>query len=190
MESRLPGFHGEFLRELDICRIQLRALAAAVPDDKYGWSPTTGTRPFSAILVHIAAGNLALLRMAGARLPDDLDLYGPSQGDELAQFAAMIRKNVELERTLTTKQDVLDLLRRSFEAVQQSFAALSADGLERAGNFFGERTTVRRVYMRILAHTHEHMGQSIAYVRSMGIPAPWPDPLRELDRMFADTRSR
>jgi len=29
------------------------------------------------------------------------------------------------------------------------------------------------------------MGQAIAYVRSMGIKAPWPDPLKNLDRIAA-----
>jgi hypothetical protein len=27
------------------------------------------------------------------------------------------------------------------------------------------------------------MGQAIAYVRSMGMQAPWPDPLKNLDRI-------
>jgi uncharacterized damage-inducible protein DinB len=47
--------------------------------------------------------------------------------------------------------------------------------LERSLFFFGERTTVRRVCLRLLAHTHEHMGQLIAYMRVRGMPAPWPD---------------
>lgn len=47
--------------------------------------------------------------------------------------------------------------------------------LERQDVFFGERTTVRCVYMRGLSHWHEHMGQLIAYTRAMGTPAPWPD---------------
>jgi len=41
------------------------------------------------------------------------------------------------------------------------------------------------LYLRMLAHSHEHMGQAIAYVRSMGIKAPWPDPLKNLDRIAA-----
>ena len=32
---------------------------------------------------------------------------------------------------------------------------------------------------------HEHMGQAIAYVRSMGMKAPWPYPLKNLDRIVA-----
>jgi hypothetical protein len=34
---------------------------------------------------------------------------------------------------------------------------------------------VRRVYLRLLAHTDEHMGQMIAYLRFNGIVPTWPD---------------
>jgi len=61
MESRVPGFRGEFLWELSIAQIQLPALAAAVPEEKFSWRPVEDARPFSAILVHIAACNFALL---------------------------------------------------------------------------------------------------------------------------------
>ena len=188
MEQRIPGFPGEFLWELDICRIQLLALAAAVPEEAYGFRPAEGARSFSAVLVHIAAGNVALLHMAGRPVAGGLDLYGDLEGDPFMRFVGMIRTNVSLERTLTDKKGVVDLLTRSFEDVRQSFEACSPDELERAGDFFGERTTVRRVYLRLLAHTHEHMGQAIAYVRSAGLKAPWPDPLTGIDQIIEQAR--
>jgi hypothetical protein len=102
----------------------------------------------------------------------------------------MIRKNVSLEQTLTEKQHVIDLLTRSFEAVRRSLTACGVEDLERTGHFFGEPTTVRWVYLRMLAYTHEHMGQAIAYARTNGIKVPWPDPLNELGRMDVNTLSR
>jgi len=38
---------------------------------------------------------------------------------------------------------------------------------------FGRETTNRVVYLTILSHAHEHMGQSIAYARMNGITPPW-----------------
>lgn len=190
MSPRIPGFHGEYLWELDISRTQLLALAEAAPEALYSWSPAEGTRSFSAVLVHIAAGNLALLQMAGIRSPGGFDLYGPLEGDEFLQFVATIRKNVSLEGTLTAKQSVIDLLKQSFDAVQTCFTAAKAEDLETAGHFFGEQTTVRRVYLRILAHTHEHMGQAISYARCYGLKLPWPDPLKELDHVIENFRTR
>jgi uncharacterized damage-inducible protein DinB len=73
------------------------------------------------------------------------------------------------------KNVVVALLRRSLEAVNQSFTQATAPELDRRPHFFGEETTVRRVYLRLLTHTHEHMGQMIAYLRFNGIAPPWPD---------------
>jgi hypothetical protein len=172
MELRVPGLTGELLRELDIARMQLLALAEAVPGDLYGWSPANGTRSFSAVLVHIAAANLGLLEVAG---------YPPSEIGESSPLAELIRKSIALERTLTAKQEVMDFLTRSFDAVQESFLASRAGDLERPVEFLGEPATVRRVCLRMLVHTHEHMGQAIAYTRTKGIKVPWPDPLSALD---------
>jgi uncharacterized damage-inducible protein DinB len=33
--------------------------------------------------------------------------------------------------------------------------------------------TKRAVLLAALGHTHEHLGQSIAYARAMGITPPW-----------------
>ena len=45
--------------------------------------------------------------------------------------------------------------------------------LDRPADFFGEQTTVRRIYLRIFAHVNEHYGQSVAYARLNGIVPPW-----------------
>jgi hypothetical protein len=182
MPSRRPGFHGEYLWELDIAQVQLFALADAIPEAGYSWRPVDDARSFSAVLVHIALGNFALLHLVGARSDSFVDLYGPLDGDRSEQFAAIIRKNVSLQRTVTNKQNVLELLRRSFEAIRQSFSQTSVEHLESIGDYFGEATTVRRVYLRMVAHTHEHMGQAIAYARSCGIRVPWPDPAKNFER--------
>ena len=33
--------------------------------------------------------------------------------------------------------------------------------------------TVRSTLMAMLSHTHEHLGQSIAYARMVGVVPPW-----------------
>lgn len=180
MGERIPGFRGEFLWELEIARLQLMALAEAVPEEKYGWRPAADARAYSQVLVHIATTNLGLLRLAGMLHGERREVAGPAQGDELARITEMVRANLSLERSVTAKAPVVDLLRQSFDAVRRTFLAATEEELERKGQFFGEASTVRRVYLRILAHTHEHMGQAIAYVRMSGQKAPWPDPLKEL----------
>lgn len=179
MQNRIPGFRGEDLSELDVVQTQLLALADVIPAEVYGWRPADNARSLSEVSVHVAAGNFLLLNGAGVRTQASEDLYGSLVGDQRSQMAVIIRKNISLEKTVTEKSVVVDLLRRSFEAVRQSVTSASEEEFESTWSFFGERTTKRRVYLRMLVHMHEHMGQTIAYTRSNGIRAPWPDPLAE-----------
>ena len=39
MSTRIPGFKGEYLWELDIAEKQLLALAEAITPERYGWRP-------------------------------------------------------------------------------------------------------------------------------------------------------
>ena len=129
MGTRLPGFKGEYLWELDIADRRLSALAEAFPAERYEWRSAETARSVSEILV----------------------------------------------KTITDKPVVIALLRRSLDAVRATFTQTPDTELERQDVFFGERTTVRRVYMRALSHMHEHMGQLVGYTRAMGLAAPWPD---------------
>lgn len=173
MSARLPGFKGEYLWEFDIANQQLLALAEAFAEERYGWRPAETARSVSEVLVHIAAGNFMLLGIAGIEAPPEL--YGELPMEAIPRMMAMIAKNDALEKTLTGKTVVVALLRRSLDAVRSEFLQAAECELERVDTFFGENTTVRRVYLRALTHMHEHMGQLVAYTRAMGLPAPWPD---------------
>ena len=170
MGTRLPGFKGEYLWEFDIADRQLSALAEAFPAERYGWRSAETARSVSEILVHVAAGNLTLLGIVGVDAAPDL--YGKLEGEVVPR---MIKRNDSLEATITEKQAVIALLRRSLDTVRTTFTETPDTELERQDLFFGERTTVRRVYMRALSHMHEHMGQLVGYTRAMGLAAPWPD---------------
>jgi uncharacterized damage-inducible protein DinB len=86
-----------------------------------------------------------------------------------------VRRNDEFERTLREKSRIAALLNLMFASARKTIIQTEDAALDRSLVFFGESTTARRVYLRLLAHTHEHMGQLIAYMRVRGKPAPWPD---------------
>lgn len=174
MDRRIAGFKGEFLWELEVQENQTVALAEAFPAEQYGWRPERGLRSVSEVFVHLATGNFLLLDLAGARRP--ADLFGQVEGGVLDRLQAIIRKSIGLEGSITEKADVVKLLKRSLEAVREAFTEASDAELERLGHFFGEQTSVRRVYLRMLAHMNEHMGQAVAYARLNGVVPPWPDP--------------
>lgn len=170
---RLPGFKGEFLWELEFPAKQITALAEAFPADQYSWRPAPKSRSVSEVLVHIAVGNFFLLDVVGTPLP--ADLYGQIEGDGYQRMLAVIRKNDGFEKAITSKPQIVPLLARSLSAVKESFTNTSDEDLAKPSHVFGEVSTARRVYLRMLVHMNEHMGQLVAYTRSMGNPAPWPD---------------
>jgi len=171
--ARIPGFQGEYLWELDIVTRQIVALAEALPAPKYAWRPDPEARAVNAVLVHVAAGNFMLLEAVGVPVPKDL--YGDVSGEGQERLWELVPQNGELQGSMVEKDAVVDMLKRSLESVRHSVSQLSDAELERRLHFFGEETTVRRVYLRLLAHAHEHMGQMIAYYRCNNIAPPWPD---------------
>ena len=173
MASRIDGFRGEFLWEFEIVERQLVAIAECVPPERYDWRPAENARSFSEVFIHVATGNFMLLDIVG--VPAPIDLYADVPGDGEARFQGLIRRNDDLMANMRGKGAVVDLLKRSLRVVSQAFAGSSDAELNRRLKFFGEDTTVRRVYLRLLAHTNEHMGQMIAYVRFNGMSVPWPD---------------
>jgi uncharacterized damage-inducible protein DinB len=173
MTTRTAGIRGEFLWELDIAIRQSVAMAESIPAEKYDWRPDTEARSISEVFVHVATGNFMLLDVIGVVAPKDLYVNVPTDGSE--RFAGLMRRNDELAASAREKNTVVTLFKRSLEAVNQSFGQADDAELDRRLHFFGEETTVRRVYLRLLAHAHEHMGQMIAYLRFNGIAPPWPD---------------
>ena len=111
--------------------------------------------------------------------PASEDLFGFLEGNQPTR-TAIIRRTLSLEKTVTEKPTVVDMLSRSFEEVRQSIATASEKDFERTVDCFGEGATIQRVCLRMLVHMHEHMGQAVAYARSNGIRVPWPDPLAEV----------
>jgi uncharacterized damage-inducible protein DinB len=159
------GLKSEYMVEFDMASRQITTLAQAMPADKFDWRPGAGVRSVGEVYVHIAETNVLLLGYAGTRV----DFAGPRfTGKE--PVPEVIARFLEYEKTVHGKDKILAMLNRTLDAVRTSFAA--AD-LEKPVDFFGSKTTTRAVYLRILAHVNEHMGQSIAYARMNGVVPPW-----------------
>ena len=142
---------------------QLIALAEATPPEAYAWRPAPGVRSTSEVYMHIALANFYLLSVTGPPMPPD------------------IRSN-DMEKTVTSKADVIAFLKRSLDAVKTARAQLKPGDLQRKVKIEGKTVTVDGMYLRIIVHDNEHMGQLIAYARMNGIVPPWskaesvPDP--------------
>jgi uncharacterized damage-inducible protein DinB len=148
-----PGIFDGFDGEWDHASRQLIALAEATPPETFAWRPGPGVYSTSEILMHIALANFWLLSATGRSLTPDL-----TDG---------------MEKTVTSKPDVIQWMMRSFEAVKEAHLAESPSALERTVKLGKRDTTAESVYLRIILHTNEHMGQLVAYARMNGIAPPW-----------------
>jgi uncharacterized damage-inducible protein DinB len=79
----------------------------------------------------------------------------------------------QMEKSVTAKADVIAWLKRSLEAVKTAHAAVKPDDLQRKVKVNGRDATVDGMYLRIIVHANEHMGQLIAYARMSGVVPPW-----------------
>src|SRR5437016_11858713 len=148
-----PGLWKGYDGELGHVTRQLVALAEATPADKFAWRPAAGVRSTSEVYMHIALANFYLLSVTGPKLPPGFD--------------------EKLEKNVTTKAEVIDWLKRSFEAVRVARASLKPADFQRKVHIVDRDTNVDGMYLRILVHDNEHMGQLVAYARMTGVVPPW-----------------
>lgn len=145
----LEGYEPEWGHVTD----QLVQLAEAIPAEKYSWRPGAGVRSTSEVFLHIVNVNYFLLDAAGVKTP-------PEWKDS----------NV---KSITDKAEVIRWLKRSMEDVQKAHAAATPADLQKKVHIIDRDVAVDGVYLRLLIHANEHMGQLIAYSRVNGIVPPW-----------------
>ena len=148
-EGIWQGYDGEWKHVTS----QLIALAEATPEDKFAWRPAAGVRSTSEVYMHIVIANFGLLSYTGPKVPADF--------------------NENLEKTVTSKADVIKWLKRSMEAVKTAHAAVKPADLNRKLKIHDRDSTVDAMYLRIIVHANEHMGQLVAYARMTGVVPPW-----------------
>jgi uncharacterized damage-inducible protein DinB len=132
---------------------QLIALAEATPEDKFAWRPAPGVRSTSEVYMHIVDANFYLLSVTGPKMPADL--------------------KEDAEKTVTSKADVIRWLKRSLDAVKEAHLKETPKDLARKVHIEDRDSTVDWMYLRIIVHANEHMGQLVAYARMTGVVPPW-----------------
>jgi uncharacterized damage-inducible protein DinB len=143
------GYDGEF----GVTSSQLIALAEATPAANFAWRPAKGVRSTSEVYMHIVMANFYLLSVTGPKMPDDL--------------------KEDAEKTVTSKDDVIRWLKRSLDAVKEAHLKEAPEHLAKKVHIEDRDSTVDWMYLRIILHDNEHMGQLIAYARMTGVVPPW-----------------
>lgn len=145
------GFKADLLANFNEAADKVLALAEAIPQEKYGWAPNKEVRTVSQVLMHVATGSYFLGSMTGQPRPEGT-------------------RDLEKE---TDKAKVIAALKDSFVYARKAVEATPDAELAKTVDFFGSPASKRSILIRLATHVHEHLGQAIAYTRSVGIVPPW-----------------
>jgi uncharacterized damage-inducible protein DinB len=152
----VTGYRSEVLAEVNIQEDKFTRLAEAIPADKYTWRPAPDVRSIAEVFLHVSAANYNLYKLVGTPPPSTVDL-----------------KN--LEKSTTDKAKVIATLKDSFAHARKAITDMPDSNLEKSLDWFGGKNTQRGILLFIVRHAAEHLGQSIAYARSVGIVPPWTE---------------
>ena len=131
-------------------------LADVIPADKFNWRPAPDVRSFAEVFLHVSAANYNLYKLVGTPPPSTVDLK-------------------TLEKSTTDKAKVIATLKDSFAHARKAITDMPDANLEKSLDWFGGKNTQRGILLFIVRHAAEHLGQSIAYARFVGIVPPWTE---------------
>jgi uncharacterized damage-inducible protein DinB len=151
--KEITGLRAMILNHYNDARKKVIDLATAMPDDKFSWRPMEGVRSVSEVYMHIAGSNYLLPSLIGYKAPKE------------------IKRDDETD--ITEKAKVVEYVKKSFDYVRDVLLKVPESDFDKPANFFGEKTTYRGVLVDIVAHWHEHLGQSVAYARVNKVVPPW-----------------
>jgi uncharacterized damage-inducible protein DinB len=152
----VTGYRSEVTAEVMVQEDKFLRLAEAVPAEKYTWRPSPDVRSFAEVFLHVAAANYSLYKLVGTPPPAGLDVKG-------------------LEKSTADKAKVIATLKDSFAHARKAIAAMPDADLEKSMDWFGGKNTERGILLFIVRHGAEHLGQSIAYARFVGVVPPWTE---------------
>src|SRR6202790_3363486 len=156
----VTGYRSEVLAEVMIQEDKFTRLAEAIPADKYTWRPASDVRSFAEVFLHVSAANYNLYKLVGTPPPSGVDLKG-------------------LEKSTSDKTKVIATLKDSFAHARKAITAMPDADLEKSLDWFGGKNTQRGILLFIVRHAAEHLGQSIAYARVVGIVPPWTEDMQK-----------
>jgi uncharacterized damage-inducible protein DinB len=152
----VAGYRSEVLAEVMIQEDKFARLAEAVPADKYTWRPAPDVRSFAEVFLHVAAANYNLYKLVGTPPPTGFEVKG-------------------FEKSTTDKAKVIATLKDSFAHARKAITAMPDADLDKSLDWFGGKNTERGVLLFVTRHAAEHLGQSIAYARFIGVVPPWTE---------------
>lgn len=132
--------------------------ADAMPEEKYSFAPTagefTGARTFAQQVKHLAANNYRMAAYIWSQTPtaDQEAETGPD--------------------AVRSKSEVMDYVKGSFTALHRAAASINEQNLVQPLNRQGRQNTRLQLAVDAVAHSYDHYGQMVGYLRMNGIVPP------------------
>ncbi len=151
----------EFVGQTEFIQGRLSQLAGAMPESTFEWRPTDGVRSVSEVYLHAAFANYICVTMSGGSVPDEVG------------FVMDFSKANDWDTQTTDKAAVIEKMNQSFDILTKRIGELTQEDLDREVEVFGMTMSVRNFIISMIAHSHEHLGQGIAYARMNDVTPPW-----------------
>jgi uncharacterized damage-inducible protein DinB len=136
---------------LDLVKGYVTKAAEQVPEEMYAFKPTPDVRSLGALFGHIADANFMICGMATGQKAD--------------------MENIE--KTKTSKADLIAALAASFKFCDAGFEKLTAASANETVKFFLPGTHTRLSVLTFnTAHDFEHYGNIVTYMRLKGLVPP------------------
>ena len=123
--------------------------AAKMPEANYSFRPTPEVRTFGQIVAHVA--------------DSQYEFCGPARGET---------KNLNIEKTKTSKADIAAALKVAFAYCDATLASLTDTTGAATVNLFGGKWTKLGVLNFNTSHAFEHYGNLVTYMRMKGLVPP------------------
>jgi hypothetical protein len=149
--AQTASLREELLKDWLEMKATMRALAEAMPEDKYSFKTTPPQRDFGQQVVHIATANVGNLRFLGGKaMPPMIDRTATAKAQAIAAMDASFDYGAAL-------------LKEQTDATLMQVVQTNA--------FLGPSSRARVIYF-LLGHTWDIYGQMVVYLRLNGGTPP------------------
>jgi uncharacterized damage-inducible protein DinB len=145
---------GQALVDLEQVQKKVLSLAEAVPADKLTWRPTSDSRSFAEVFLHVAGERYGILSLMGAEKPAGFD-------------------GKTFEKSTTDRAQIVAELNKSWEFAQKTIQGMSNADFAKLLPKLGPQANAGDVVYILVGDAHEHLGQMVAYARENGIVPLW-----------------
>jgi len=145
--------HQAALASLDDATGKILQLAETFTEEQYAWRPMEGVASVQDAIVHVARSYYFIGDKLGVPPPAGFNRreFGKGAG----------------------KPETIALFRAALQHMREAIRQAPADRLGEEVELFGGKVPLARVLILACDHSHEHLGQLIAYARMNRVVPPW-----------------